>query len=62
MSKECPYCQRSKSMLDDCENGGPYVYINSDEASLCVSTEGYDYEIDINYCPMCGRKLSDTDA
>jgi glutaredoxin len=63
MSKDCPYCKRSKPLLNDCENGGPSVYIdNGDGTPLTVSTEGYDYEIPINYCPMCGKRLGDTDA
>jgi hypothetical protein len=62
MNKECPYCQRSKPVLNDCDNGGPLVCVDNEEPSLTVSTKDYDYEITINYCPMCGRKLSDTDA
>jgi len=45
------------TVLNDCDNGGPLVCVDNEEPSLTVSTEGCDYEIPIDYCPMCGRKL-----
>ena len=54
------------------ESGGDVFYLNetsrwsyivahagdNDIAVILVSTKGYDYEIPINYCPFCGRRLS----
>jgi hypothetical protein len=31
------------------DDGGPVI---------CIETEDIDYEIAIDYCPFCGRRLS----
>ncbi|WP_167630384.1 hypothetical protein [Listeria valentina] len=59
--EECKYCQTvngTRGTLHVDVAGGEVLYIN-DEAQLEFSDKGSELKIDINYCPMCGRKLED---
>ena len=61
--KGCEYCNRGVSELDACDSDGmmridkgnehcsPYIAVNNE-------TYGTSDLFDINYCPMCGRKLT----
>ena len=51
-------------MCDYCENENPFVtkkgwdvYIYDNEIN--VEWDGINIDLTINYCPMCGRKLSE---
>lgn len=58
MNKQpCPYCQHGKPLNDVANSNFAITIIND-----CILAE-YDYDyseqesVEINYCPMCGRKL-----
>lgn len=60
---ECNYCQTvdgTRGTLHVDITGGEVLYIN-DEAQLEFSDKGNELKIDINYCPICGRKLREED-
>lgn len=68
----CKYCDITGDVIycdwKDTENGakGMSICIYEDKLGIDVSTSGYkldflDTEIDINYCPMCGKKLKPID-
>ena len=73
MSKmECPYChfegEQGENMsvnendeINLCRgnNGGYYFDIAADTKDLDISNPWTEFfSIDINYCPICGRKLN----
>jgi len=52
----CAYCDdKCKSMGQSHLGIDVYVY----DWQLCVYSRNIDIEIEINYCPMCGRKLEE---
>lgn len=59
--ENCPYCHTNKSLVeyDDC---GFEVEVSVDDGTLYVdANDGYhtlSEEVDINFCPMCGRPLN----
>ena len=58
---ECKYCCVASKYLGVCENADPRIFITVSGAYLQIFDEEYPGFIDsikINYCPMCGRKLS----
>ncbi|BAP85511.1 hypothetical protein LOOC260_109720 [Paucilactobacillus hokkaidonensis JCM 18461] len=59
----CPYCHEPYNQLMEAEDGSE-VTISTTSKENClrmISYESYVYTADINYCPRCGRKLSDDD-
>ena len=52
--KGCPYCQEIKTLGFDAINDGIYIFRTKDEAVI----ESDTWEIEIAYCPKCGKKLS----
>ena len=57
MSKadKCVYCKKEKSILHDEEYFSLNVFIKNNQ----LWEKSTDMGVDINYCPMCGRKLGD---
>ena len=55
----CEYCEKRKSLID---HAGLLLFINKNSLHA-VWEEGFGSyptaDTKINYCPMCGRKLSD---
>lgn len=51
----CEYCEKGKSILHDESYDFLNVFIKNDQ----LWEKSMDMGIDINYCPMCGRKLGD---
>ena len=45
----CQYCNGSKTMILDRQSEWMWIYNKT--------LEGGDFEVDIKYCPMCGREL-----
>lgn len=56
----CEYCEKSKSLHYD-ENGViQEVYIESDKTlSITHPVSEFSINIEIKYCPMCGKKLKE---
>ena len=57
---ECEYCCVAPKYLGVCENADPRIFITVSGAYLQVFDEeypGFIDNIEISYCPMCGRKL-----
>lgn len=66
---KCEYCEGNKFIYDSMKLGtkndsycGIDVYINNNKLNIDASTDTYEpnyieVEVEINYCPMCGRKL-----
>ena len=60
----CKYCGKSPNETDfealyD-NDFGTYILIDRDMEQLVFSyNDVEDFEIDINYCPMCGRNLKE---
>ena len=57
----CKYCNYEERIYDD-ENEFDYIWIN--DACGCLNVEmdgGRELVFEINYCPICGRKLGDSD-
>ena len=68
MNKECPYCHYedhlvyfSQKKINKCRSDFVDVYVEP-LGALEVKTDFEAIEIPVNYCPMCGRKLGDSDA
>lgn len=58
--KECKYCRAASSCLGVCESAEPRIFISLSGSYLQIFDEEYSGFVDnfeINYCPMCGRKL-----
>lgn len=61
----CEYCEKSdigrvRELTDACLNGHFYADIERGALYLEYDDEGTDYAlVEINYCPMCGRKLAE---
>ncbi len=69
----CDYCKPHKTqgilsinieieVDDECEDRNIEVYMNADRKQLTLESldvDIYEDEIEINYCPFCGRKLND---
>ena len=54
--KECDYCKEKNIITID---GVLAIYINNQNKLKAITTKG-EFGADINYCPMCGRKLGGT--
>ncbi len=58
--KICEYCKIVPTYLAVCEGVEPRLFISVSGSYLQIFDEEYPGFIDnveINYCPMCGRKL-----
>lgn len=56
----CRYCDLvSGDAIDIGDNKNQTLYIERHNNNFSISTE--NDEVDINYCPMCGRKLKEGD-
>ena len=56
----CKYCYVAPKYLGVCESAEPRIFVTVSGAYLQIFDEEYPGLIDnfeINYCPMCGRKL-----
>lgn len=53
----CPYCHGKRKLFDNRTWGGTDVVIIDGNLVLPRNDEGVYTEINIDYCPMCGRKL-----
>ena len=59
----CKYCDKSTyekgfELLYDNETEQMYVSVDKDNATLIFNYNNSDeFEIDVNYCPMCGKDL-----
>ena len=58
----CKYCEKSKSLeikdaYGDLDLRIEEIYV--EDKHLGIDTISHRNYIDINYCPMCGRKLED---
>lgn len=56
MCEFCGECRKNKTGFN-----GEEMYLNEFDV-LCFDNSGHEYVrgwIEINYCPMCGRKLVD---
>lgn len=59
MSK-CEHCKTAPTYLAVCESTEPRIFITISGSYLQIFDEEYPGFVDnfeINYCPMCGRKL-----
>ncbi len=57
---KCEYCKIAPKTLAICENAEPRIFIDVSGSYLQVFDEeypGFVENIEINFCPMCGRKL-----
>lgn len=66
---KCEYCEENKYIYDGMELStkddgycGIDAYMNNNKLNIDASADTYEpnyieAEIEINYCPMCGRKL-----
>lgn len=55
----CEYCENGKGLGDSIKGDGVFI-----EGSILygIYDSGYcNCEAEINYCPMCGRKLKEAD-
>ena len=68
MNKSCEYCEKSKDFTFkeayDRSELNKYLQMYVQEDGICISLDVsndivLDEYIDINFCPMCGRKLVD---
>jgi len=67
--KGCDYCSGFPAhypddpcnpIYDDSSESGIFVSMQDDGVPvICIETEDIDYDIAINYCPFCGRRLVD---
>ena len=61
----CEYCEKNEAgnfreLTDDCLNGHFYADLEYGFLYLEYDDETTDYAlVNINYCPMCGRKLAE---
>jgi len=59
----CEYCNGDKMLIDKFgPQDGTELYISDNKLLLDVWSGGQDADdesVPINYCPMCGRKLSE---
>ena len=52
----CRYCEKSELLLDGMEE---LIYIDNDKLNISnIVNNTINNSQKINYCPMCGRKLS----
>jgi hypothetical protein len=58
MNKECMYCGIGERSMDATDEDAS-VYINDKKLRLDTLIDGQFYicDININYCPICGKKL-----
>lgn len=58
--KDCEYCQPdADGYVKPIEkNGHAFIYPVFGRWQLCIKLKGDRRECDINYCPMCGRRLN----
>lgn len=54
----CEYCEQNKKPLFEYYDA-TVVISNDNQLNITDIYESYyiDYDIEINYCPMCGKKL-----
>ena len=61
IEKECEYCQGNKYLIENDNNGFHVLEIaKADDVNkygLVIITPFGLYSEEINYCPMCGKKL-----
>jgi type II secretory ATPase GspE/PulE/Tfp pilus assembly ATPase PilB-like protein len=64
--KGCEYCKgksyRDRKLIPACYSHTPAEIVIDTDNALYISNEAIDISINtikINYCPMCGRKLTD---
>lgn len=65
MSFGCEYCKADSEGFTTCfhdkRGRNCNLYIPEGEATIVsFETYGYEYYIPINYCPFCGRSLTNT--
>lgn len=55
-TKKCEYCQNGRYIIDDDDNE---LWITKDNGRPVITMDGSCGIVSrqINYCPMCGRKL-----
>jgi len=57
----CEYCKYGKDIYekidDQCKSLNDYINISGNVLSVDFGCKVY-VDVEINYCPMCGRKLS----
>lgn len=53
----CEYCEKGKGLGDSVEGSGVFI----DGSRLLAIYDGHycNCEAEINFCPMCGRKLAE---
>lgn len=62
IDKPCPYCEDGKRLMIK-QSWGLGDFVNNEirlfveKNFLGINYKGYGFFVDINYCPMCGRKL-----
>ena len=58
----CKYCSLLSggvSILDEDKDNELRIERHNDTYVITTLTDCCDYNVEINYCPMCGRKLND---
>jgi len=63
--QECKACGFPSGYLYVVENTEPRIFLNLNGRYIQIFNEEYPGWIDnfqINYCPMCGRRLAEQDA
>ena len=60
----CEYCEDGRRLtIKQSWNLGDFVNneirLSIEENLIGIDYKGYFFFVDINYCPMCGRKLED---
>lgn len=53
----CKHCEDKKSIAKFIDKN--ILYVNEGELNVTTEDGRITYSADINYCPMCGRKLGD---
>lgn len=51
----CEYCKNKEKISEYIDKNK--IYIDEGELNITTSSGDITYSVDINYCPMCGRKL-----
>lgn len=59
----CKYCEKGKSMCDDNKKDLGIEFHSGTAKLVAYGLDEFGWDIsvscDINYCPMCGRRLGD---
>ena len=53
----CDYCKKMKSLYYEDYAVIQEIYIESDGTMTISPSGGFDVNIEIAFCPMCGKKL-----